>query len=444
MKKLLILSCTIIFSYFFDLSYVRAEGQMLSVTPPLIQIDAQKGELWPSTLKVVNGNPYPLTVYTQVVNFQAYGEAGQGRFLPILEDQKEHATLAHWIHIDPGPHVIPPEQTAELSYFVEIPKDAPPGGHYAAIFVSTEPDDSKEKLALKTSQAITSLVFLRIEGDVDEKGQVREFSPIDSFLQKPEVDFSLRFENKGNVHLQPRGAITIYNMWGVERGTIPINYQSAYGNVLPQSIRDFRFTWKSDFQLSDIGRYKAIVNLSFGENGMQSETATTYFWVVPLKGTLITLSILFGSILLIVLMIKAYVRRMLALAGVDPDARKDRTKKVHESESDLKKTEDTVTPLHKKGHKATYKAVAAPIKSGVLDLRQRLDTADETKDVVRTMWSFVVQYKYFFISVCVLVTIFVVAVLYITSVTTKDTDYSVIINEGDTATEMNGEEIEQR
>lgn len=59
---------------------------------------------------------------------------------------------------------------------------------------------------------------MRVEGDVQEDGGIREFRAIDSFLDTPDVTFSLRFENKGNVHLQPRGNIVITNMWGQREG----------------------------------------------------------------------------------------------------------------------------------------------------------------------------------------------------------------------------------
>ena len=403
------------------------ESQSLSVTPPLFQISVSPGDLWQSNIKVVNNNPYPLTVYAEVANFQATGEVGQGKFVPILAGDTDESTLAEWIEIADVPYVIPPEQSADISFFVDVPTDAAPGGHYAAILISTQEPKSDSKMSVLTSQAVTSLFFMRIEGDVEELGTIREFRATDWLLDVPNAEFSLRFENKGNVHLQPRGDIVITNMWGTERGKIPVNYQTHYGNVLPQSIRDFTFTWKSDFQITDIGRYKAVATLAYGQDGIKSATATTYFWIIPLKGTLITLAVLISFIALIVLMVKAYVRRILALAGVDVTQQK-------RADRERKEAVQLEAQAAKEVHLKSYRTVSAPLRSGVLDLRQRLSTVEESIDVLATVGRFVVQYKWFFISLCALIGIFISTVLYISSATEEGQDYEVTIIENGTET----------
>lgn len=409
------------------------EKQVLSVTPPLFQISAVPGDIWQSSVKVVNGNPYPLTVYTEVVNFEPVGENGQGKFIPIRYDTNDNATLADWIQINRGPIVIPPEQTTDITFFAEVPKNAAPGGHYSAIMISTEEPKGAGGLSVLASQAVTSLLFLRIEGDVIEEGNVREFSARDSFLDTPNAEFLLRFENKGNVHLQPRGNITISNMWGTQRGTIPINYQTQFGNVLPKTIRSFSLAWKSDFKITDIGRYTAMVTLGYGENGMKSTSAVTHFWVIPVKWTLITIAICALFIWFIVFMVRAYVRRMLELAGVP----------VHVSDSDVKPisnisaSRDTAIDLTK-----IRPVVSAPIRDGVLDLRTRLNTVEESRDIVSTILAFILNYKSFFISIIALIGIFITISLYIGGATDEGGAYEVMIREGDASTTLTRDEVD--
>ena len=433
--KIFLLFALMMFSANVPFVFAQEDSQILSVTPPLFQLSALPGDIWQSGVKVVNGNKYPLTVYTEVVNFSATGEAGQGKFSPIQDENSEKTTLASWITIAKGPHTIPPEQNTEISFFVEVPDNAPPGGHYAAILVSTEePKDGVEKLAVKTSQAVTSLFFVRIEGDVDENGSIREFRVIDSVVPTTNAEFSLRFENKGNVHLQPRGDIVITNMWGTPRGKIPVNYQTHFGNVLPMSIRDFNFSWNSDFRISDIGRYKAVATLAYGENDIKSISAVAYFWVVPIKATLITLVILVSFISFIVWMIRLYVRRMLMLAGVD----------VESVRGDIR----TSIPerVERKGKQTrtahmSYREVSAPLRSGVLDLRRELSQVEESIDILKTVLLFANRYKLFFISVFVLIGIFTTVVLYIQSSTNENQDYEVIIDNEGSKTTIPGTEL---
>jgi hypothetical protein len=374
---------------------------------------------------VINSNEYPLTVYAKVVNFVPEGEEGRGRFMPVLNSDEDKATIAEWIEIAEGPYTIPPEQTQEVSFFVEIPKNAAPGGHFAAVLIGTEaPKDQNDTLAVVTSQSVASLFFVRIEGDVIENATIREFSILDRSIEYPAAEFSLRFENKGNVHLQPRGNIIITNMWGKQRGVIPINQETHYGNVLPSSIRDFHFSWSGERSLADIGLYKAIVTLGYGEDGIKSADATAYFWVLPIKGALITLVILILFITAITWMIRRYVRNMLILAGVDPDE-----KVVSPSKHDVKMR--------------SYRTVAAPIQKGALDLRSSLTETKEFIGILHTVASFIWQYKIFFASLVFVICAFVITVRYVSEVNEANRTYEVTIDEDGTERTLKSTEILQ-
>lgn len=426
--------CTALFLLFLSGAIspiAHADSQSLSVTPPLFQLSIDPGGAWQSVVRVVNNNPYPLTVYARVVNFAPEGEEGRGRFMPLLNHDEDKATLAEWIFVSEGPYVVPPEQTQEIPVLVDVPKDASPGGHFAAILVGTEPPlGSTESLAVLTSQSVASLFFVRVEGDVVENATIREFSILDRSIEYPAAEFSLRFENKGNVHLQPRGNIIITNMWGKTRGMIPINQESHFGNVLPQSIRDFRFSWKGERSLADIGLYKAIVTLGYGEDEVKSTSAAAYFWVIPIKGALITLVVILLFVYAITWMIRRYVRNMLMLAGVDPDEPAPK----HPVSKTISKRDVKI---------GSYQTMAAPIQQGALDLRTRLRDTSERLDTLRTIITFIINYKIFFLSLLVVIVGFIVAVRYIGEVSSSSRTYEVTIDQGDTTRTLKSSEIEQ-
>jgi hypothetical protein len=196
--------------------------------------------------------------------------------------------------------------------------------------------------------------------------------------------------------------------------------------VLPESIRDFRFTWKGEKSITDIGRYKAIATLAYGEDGVKSVSEITYFWVIPIKGALITLGALLFIIFALQWMIRRYVRNMLILAGVDPDY-EDEPKEIVKTKKDLKL--------------ASYSQVSAPLRSGVLDLRSRLDHVSETVDVFTTILNFVVQYYRFFVALVLLILSFIALVFYVGEVSDSETEYEVTIDEGDTERVLSDEEI---
>ena len=319
-KYLKTLTFVCVFLSLLALRVYAQEGQTLSVSPTLFQMSATPGQIWQSEVRVINVNKYDITVYPQVVNFAPKGESGRGDFIPILSTETGGQTLAEWIDLSREGITIAPQQTVVVPFVVHVPDNAAPGGHYAAILIGTKPSGNEPaESVVTTAQFVTALYFMRVAGDVTESGAIREFRTTQMILQKPDAHFEVRFQNTGNVHLQPQGDIEIFNMWGEERGTIPINHQTHFGNVLPNSIRKFEFAWQSEASAFDIGRYRAVVTLGYGEDTKNFVTSTTYFWIVPYKEIALLVGGLLFFLWFFTFAVKMYVRRMLLLSGISPN-----------------------------------------------------------------------------------------------------------------------------
>jgi hypothetical protein len=196
-----------------------------------------------------------------------------------------------------------------------VPAEAEPGGHYAAVLIGTQPSTGSTTAGTQVNIAsyVSSLLFAKIKGDIIENGRIREFSTSRALYQSGNADFTLRFENTGNTHVQPQGNIIIYNMWGRERGTVSINQDEGnFGNVLPGGVRRFQFSWVGDNPF-DIGRYSAVVTLAYGQDGKKNVSATTYFWVIPVVPVASAAVGVIAAVLLIAWLIRRYIRRALAL-----------------------------------------------------------------------------------------------------------------------------------
>jgi len=322
-------------------SATAAEEKLtLSVTPPLFQLNIGPGEFWASSVRTINTNPYELTLYASVMNFEAQGETGQGKITPIVEEDPGASgnSLAHWIEISKDPIIVPRETSAEIPFSVRIPPNAPPGGHYAAILVGTRPlHDPNEGSSIRVSSLVSSLLFVRVRGEVIEEGNIREFLTDKTFYQEADVTFTLRFENEGNVHLKPQGDISIYNMWGKERGKLFINHKTNFGNVLPKSTRKFIFEWKGEENFFEAGRYKAVTVLTFGKEARQNVSRTTYFWVVPLKPILAILGSFILFLTFAVFVIRLYIKRSIAVVQREYGLLSDSTRAVVNTVVDLRK-----------------------------------------------------------------------------------------------------------
>lgn len=307
-------------------------AQSLSITlaPPFVQVGLAPGDYWPSSLKVVNTNETNLPIYASVMNFEASGESGNGDFFPISDESFEKkSSLGSWIEINQGPYNIPPGQSGEIPFAIRVPKDAAPGGHYAAVLVGARPfsESPQDGPSVKVSSFISALIFVRISGDIVESGMIREFSTDKAWYESPDAKITLRFENTGNVHIQPQGSIVISDIWGREAVKIPVNDKTDLGNVLPKSIRKFEFSWQGKEGVSSFGRYKAEATLGYGKDVKQNSTRITYFWVVPLKEILTVLGGVIAVAIFMVWRIKKYIRRTLEKSLGQIVKREDRTPK---------------------------------------------------------------------------------------------------------------------
>ncbi|HLD34272.1 MAG TPA: hypothetical protein VJB62_00255, partial [Patescibacteria group bacterium] len=272
--------------------------------------------IWKSTIKVANNNPEEHTIYVEAVDFRAKQEDGVVEFLSSektgTSSEGVSPFLSQWIVLEENEVVIPAFGSREIPYIIDVPENASPGGHYAAILAGTRPPaDSVSGSVIKVSSLLASLVLLNVKGDVEERGVIREFVSDKVFYDKTDVGFKVRFENLGNVHLQPLGEIKIYAPFNKLKNTITINHNSEFGNVLPESIRKWEFNWKGDKNLLEMGRYRAELILGYGEEGRQADNRVIYFWVIYPKPVIFAVSAVIIFILLITVLIRLYIRRAI-------------------------------------------------------------------------------------------------------------------------------------
>lgn len=288
----------------------------ITVAPTLVELGMEPGEIWRSSVKVVNTNTFPLSVRAGAAHFTAVGERGVSETIPVENIPAEEEVLARWITVEEPVVTIAPGASQQIPFRIEAPDDAAPGSHFAAIQVSTVPPPGSGQTGLQTAQVISSLLFVRVAGEISESANVRSFTATDSYGVEPATELTLRVENTGNVHLQPVGEISIKNMWGAERGRIPINYNTSFGNVLPESIREFTFRWRKEPSLLDIGYYTAEVSLAYGVSARQFLQSETGFWVIPVRPLSIAIGFLALMIVSIFTISRWYIRRLLQQAGV--------------------------------------------------------------------------------------------------------------------------------
>ena len=185
-----------------------------------------------------------------------------------------NTTVRDWVSIDAlESFVFEKGATKNIPYTITAPVGAEPGGHFGVVFFkATQIEDSGQ---LKIGTRVGVLVYITIPGNQLQRGEIRDFkAPM--FVQGRSVPFRINFENTGTVHFEPKGSITIKNIFNKIVAEIPVSGQT----VLPTGSREIEVNWNKEGIL--LGRYTASVVLFDGE-GNELSAEDVSFLAFPLK-----------------------------------------------------------------------------------------------------------------------------------------------------------------
>jgi hypothetical protein len=312
----------------------------LTVTPRL-ELNAEAGTALETKIKVSNEQRASQTVYLKFANFNAQDENGT----PTFSDRQED--LAVWL-AGPASVTVGPGETKEVPIRINIPADASPGGHFAAVFFLSEPPGgAAEGAQVSISSELGSLILLRVGGEFDQAANILEFQTVGKkhFWTQLPIGFYYRFQDTGDDHLKPLGDVQITNTFGRVTKILPAN--TIDGSVLPKSVRRFQTVWTQSggplkqepvtdmpdqqklgfwstakYQAGHlaIGRYTATLKLAFGTKGLQSARSAVVFYIIPWQLLAVAIPALIVLLILAYFGIKRYNRYILRRAGAQKPA----------------------------------------------------------------------------------------------------------------------------
>ncbi len=305
----------------FLLVLVPATVFAVTVSPPIMEFDASGGDTIRGVVKLYNEANETITLSGAVQSFKALDETGTPTFVPTGES----TDLVSWIKLEKTEIVLAPGEKKDALFTIDIPTNAKPGGHFAGILWSSSvvagAGEESVGLVVKTG----TLLLVRVSGGVNEVGKIASFTVDKNFYNYLPVNFAVRFENMGDVHLKPTGAIQIRNIFGAQVASISVNEESA--NVLPNSVRKFDAVWQKNKVSSTAsewqkekenfawGKYTATLILNYGADN-RAVTGEVTFWVFPWRtmmfyGVPIIVIILF----IIIQGVKGYNEQIIKKSG---------------------------------------------------------------------------------------------------------------------------------
>jgi hypothetical protein len=240
-----------------------------------------------------------------VTNFPLPIKASVRSFIPKVSDEalsereKKIFDASSWIEVAPADFILQPRERKEIEITIKTPKNAEPGGHYAAVYF--QPLVPVETLSPQTaylSARVGTLIFLVTKGDIVEKGAISDLKTA-GFQERSPVDFKVDFKNQGNIHLLPQGIVEILNWQGKKIASVNLKPEV----VLPKTAKSFRVSWQKKYL---IGKFFAVAEVTYGSEHLKLKTERIEFWVIPWL-QLVLLFILLTLIIIFFILVKTRI-----------------------------------------------------------------------------------------------------------------------------------------
>lgn len=274
----------------------------VNVVPVVANEKAQPRDIIKKELILTNNTDTRRTVYISVRNIDP--ETGDQVF-DQPGDSDLSVSLANWIEITRGAIELSAGESRKIPYLIHVNLTAEPGSYFARIGFH----EGGNKEQARASETNTELILnVEVESDARERLQLGTFMTDKNVVLGGSVGFSYLLENIGNRLVEPRGSIRIFNRRGEEVGSIPVN---ASGEAItPENKRQLAAAWETSGRF---GKYKAFLDLEYGEEQLASVQDTLYFWVFPWKEVFVAM---IGVLVLAVL--GTFIVHMRAVARPAP------------------------------------------------------------------------------------------------------------------------------
>lgn len=271
-----------------------AASTNISISPLTFDLSANPGDTITNEILIRNSGSSPVVIAPEAEDFVAEGEEGQ----ISLTESKSTYSLASWIQLDSSQFTLNGGQQQRVKFVIRVPYNAEPGGHYASVFGHLSPTLSNATSGSGVGQKIGALVLLNVGGSAKQEAKITQFSTTKPSYESGPIDFDLRVQNSGSVHVKPMGVIAVTDMFGKKVASITVDQK----NILPGATRHLTAKWTNP---PAFGKFTATVLTLYGTDNKQI-TAVTSFWIVPWK----TIALWAGVALVVIIFLYAVRRRL--------------------------------------------------------------------------------------------------------------------------------------
>lgn len=208
-----------------------------TIMPMSQRISLTAGETYEGSITVVN--PADATEdFAYKTKITPYGVVGEDYKADLMSTSK-YTSMAEWIQIEEPTGKVKPNESKKINFKIKVPENAPAGGQYATIAVSSDQSNNATSgVAVQNVFEMASIIYATVAGDTKHEGEILD-NYVPSFVLSGPVKLTASISNNGNIH---------------ETATVVITASDFFtGNViLPNEEVDGQF---SEIIMPDTTRY---------------------------------------------------------------------------------------------------------------------------------------------------------------------------------------------
>ncbi len=187
------------------------DSNMFTLLPMSQRFSLEPGKTYEGSITVVN--PADATEdFVYKVAVSPYGVSGRDYQADLITDS-DRTAIAKWIKIKEPTGKIKPNESKEVKFTITVPNNAPSGGQYAAITVTSDNSGKEgEGVTVQNVFEMASIVYGNVAGETKYEGEVLE-NNIPGFVAVAPVKLSALITNTGNVHSDATFVITVTDIF---------------------------------------------------------------------------------------------------------------------------------------------------------------------------------------------------------------------------------------
>lgn len=283
----------------FFLFPVFVQAQTFSVSPLIVDVDAEARDTFTRTVTLTNTGSRPLRLYASVHEIEVGDEDEILSFVPPSMSDRT-TSITSWIEIKRSRLEIPVGESLDVPLTIRLNPNTKPALYHGYIGFAAGPNRDEVEADIMAGKGEGIVVRVSVGTNAKESLRLVSFTTDRFSYQSGKGVMNYELENTGDIPVALQGDVVIYDGRGRELTSINLA-DGNEGMVLAPGARQV-FTKELPF-IDRIGKNKAYLSVMYGEGQTATLNDTNFYYSVPwpyLLGMFLLLFLALTSIIFLV------------------------------------------------------------------------------------------------------------------------------------------------